>query len=120
MRSTVVCGFKGKHVRLMEDFISQSLDFELSEFLELIFQISPTNSIFSKSKPDRPARFHQFAILTVTTPLEMAVIVLIAVIQSLKELYSHYFSRDLSTSVEVRETHWLRRFPYLLFSTILL
>lgn len=34
----------------LEDFISQILDFELFEFLGLIFQISPTYSIFYKNR----------------------------------------------------------------------
>ena len=52
--------------------ISKSLDFELFEFMELIFQISSIYSIFSKSKPDSPARFPQFVTLIGTTPLRMA------------------------------------------------
>ena len=50
LRSTVVCWLSSKPVRLWEDFTSQSLDFELFEFLELIFQISPTYSIFYKNR----------------------------------------------------------------------
>ena len=41
--------------------------------------------------------------LTVTIPLEMAVIARIAIILGLKKLYFYYFSRGFSTAVEAWE-----------------
>ena len=57
--STVVCRFRRKPVRLVEDSLSgygrtsytQSLDCELFEFLGLIFQISPTIRFFQNRSP---------------------------------------------------------------------